>query len=158
MQTSTIPQLKQAAKIATAAKQLQNFPPLDTETRRAAKAGWAGYEVPIPTMQELMAAVKDTFLSRQEPESSPSTKGKCSTEIEDGAHPAAAMQSPNYPPLVNESRSHVETACAAFHLTRKGSTLRAWACLENGPLHPTRINGRLAWSVADIKKLLNGGQ
>lgn len=57
-----------------------------------------------------------------------------------------------------ETRSHVETACAAFHLTRKAQTLRAWASLENGPLRPRRIGGRLAWSVADIKRLLNGGQ
>ena len=57
-----------------------------------------------------------------------------------------------------ETRSDVETACAAFHLTRKAQTLRAWASLENGPLRPRRIGGRLAWSVADIKRLLNGGQ
>lgn len=61
-----------------------------------------------------------------------------------------------FPPIEQETRSHVETACAAFHLTRKGQTLRAWACLENGPLRPIRINGRLGWAVADIKRLLNG--
>ena len=59
-------------------------------------------------------------------------------------------------PLDRESRSHVDTACAAFHLTRKAQTLRAWACLENGPLRPIRIMGRLAWSTADIRRLLNG--
>lgn len=60
-------------------------------------------------------------------------------------------------PIEHETRSHIDTACAAFHLTRKPQTMRAWACLENGPLRPTRINGRLAWSVADIKRLLSGG-
>lgn len=60
--------------------------------------------------------------------------------------------------LDTETRSHVVTACAAFHLGRKAQTLRAWACLENGPLRPVRISGRLAWAVADIKRLLNGGQ
>ena len=69
----------------------------------------------------------------------------------------AIKQLHNFPSLDTETRSHVETACAAFHLTRKGQTLRAWACLENGPLRPIRIMGRLAWSVADIKHLLNGG-
>ena len=59
--------------------------------------------------------------------------------------------------LENETRSHVETACGAFHLNRKEQTLRAWACLENGPIRPIRINGRLAWSVAEIKRLLDGG-
>ena len=63
-----------------------------------------------------------------------------------------------FPPIEQEARSHVETACAAFHLMRKPQTMRAYACLENGPIRPTRINGRLAWAVADIKRLLNGGQ
>lgn len=63
----------------------------------------------------------------------------------------------NFLPLNQENRSHIDTACAAFHLTRKSQTLRAWACLENGPIRPTRVNGRLAWSVAEIKNLLNGG-
>lgn len=63
----------------------------------------------------------------------------------------------NFPPLDQEKRSHVNTACAAFHLNRKDQTLRAWACLENGPIRPHRVNGRLSWSVAQIRELLNGG-
>jgi hypothetical protein len=63
-----------------------------------------------------------------------------------------------FAPLDAETRTHVDTACAAFHLTRKPQTMRAWACLENGPLRPIRISGRLAWAVADIKRLLNGGK
>ena len=62
-----------------------------------------------------------------------------------------------FPPLDAETRSHVDTACAAFHLTRRPKTLRAWASSEAGALRPIRVNGRLAWSVADIKRLLNGG-
>lgn len=62
-----------------------------------------------------------------------------------------------FPPLAQETRSHVETACAAFHLMRQPQTMRAYACLENGPIRPIRINGRLAWRVADLKRLLNGG-
>lgn len=68
-----------------------------------------------------------------------------------------SKQAQNFPPIDQEARTHVETACAAFHLTRKPQTMRAWACLENGPIRPSRINGRLAWAVADIKRLLNGG-
>jgi hypothetical protein len=60
-------------------------------------------------------------------------------------------------PIDQETRSHVETACAAFHLNRTGQTLRTWACLETGPLRPSRVNRRLAWSIADIKRLLSGG-
>lgn len=63
----------------------------------------------------------------------------------------------NFPPLDQETRSHVNTACAAFHLNRKDQTLRAWACLENGPIRPRRVNGRLSWSVAQIREILNGG-
>ena len=48
------------------------------------------------------------------------------------------------------------TAEAAEALNRKPQTLRGWACLENGPIHPVRINGRLAWRVSDVEKLLNG--
>lgn len=62
-----------------------------------------------------------------------------------------------YPPIEQETRSHVDTACAAFHLMRKPQTLRAYACLETGNIRPSRINGRLAWAVADIKRLLSGG-
>jgi hypothetical protein len=61
-----------------------------------------------------------------------------------------------FPSIDHETRSHVDTACAAYHLSRKPQTLRMWACFENGPLRPTRVNGRLAWSVAQIRALLNG--
>lgn len=62
----------------------------------------------------------------------------------------------HFPPLELETRSHVETACAAFHLMRRPQTMRAYACLENGPIRPIRINGRLGWPVAVIRALLNG--
>ena len=57
-------------------------------------------------------------------------------------------------PLVCEERTHVDTACAAYHLGRRPQTMRAWASSETGPLSPKRINGRLSWSVADIRQLL----
>lgn len=64
----------------------------------------------------------------------------------------------NYTALVRENRTAIDTNAAAFHLGRKPQTLRKWACHEDGPLRPIRINGRLAWSVDDIKRLLNGGK
>jgi hypothetical protein len=65
----------------------------------------------------------------------------------------------HFPPLETETRSHVQTACAAFHLNRKEQTMRVWSSqIKNAPIRPTRINGRLAWAVADIKRLLNGGE
>jgi hypothetical protein len=43
---------------------------------------------------------------------------------------------------------------AARAINRRPQTLRKWACLENGPIRPIRINGRLAWRVADLQTLL----
>ena len=56
--------------------------------------------------------------------------------------------------LDREARAAVETACAAYHLTRQQQTLRGWACREDGPLRPMRINGRLAWKTDDLRRLL----
>jgi hypothetical protein len=60
-------------------------------------------------------------------------------------------------PLEQVTRPTVPTDAAAYYLNRQPQTLRAWACLENGAMRPLRINGRLAWSVVEIKKLLNDG-
>jgi len=46
---------------------------------------------------------------------------------------------------------------AAPFINRRPQTLRKWACLECGPIRPVRINGRLAWRVADLLTLLEGG-
>jgi hypothetical protein len=58
-----------------------------------------------------------------------------------------------YQPLDEVNRSHVNTFEAAFYLNRKPQTLRAWACHEDGPLRPIRVNGRLAWPVDEIRKI-----
>lgn len=62
-----------------------------------------------------------------------------------------------FPSLENETRTNVETASAAHHLMRKPQTLRIWACKENGPLRPIRVHGRLAWPVAELRRILEGG-
>ena len=59
-----------------------------------------------------------------------------------------------FPPLESVTRPTAETAAAAFYLNRRPQTLRAWACLENGPLRPVRINGRLAWPVSELRRVL----
>lgn len=61
---------------------------------------------------------------------------------------------PGHPPLPTETRTHVGTDCAAWHFGREPQTLRLWACRENGPIRPIRVNGRLAWPVAEIKRAL----
>lgn len=58
-------------------------------------------------------------------------------------------------PLDFEQRTHVDTACAAYHLGRRPQTLRVWASTEQGPIRPVRINGRLSWPVGEIRQLLN---
>lgn len=67
-------------------------------------------------------------------------------------------QSRSQPMLISEMRSHVDTNTAAGLLGRAPQTLRKWACYEDGPLRPTRVNGRLAWAVADISRLFNNGK
>jgi hypothetical protein len=63
-----------------------------------------------------------------------------------------------YPPLDQETRSHVDTACASYHLSLAEQTLRKIACYETDKvLKPTRMNGRLRWPVAGIRAKLNGG-
>lgn len=66
----------------------------------------------------------------------------------------AATKPQQFPPLELVNRPAVDTAAAAYYLNRRPQTLRGWACLENGPLRPRRISGRLAWDVADIRRLL----
>ena len=57
-------------------------------------------------------------------------------------------------PLDKETRTHVSTRVMCHHLGRKEQTARCWACHEDGPLRPIRVCGRLAWAVADIRRLL----
>lgn len=69
------------------------------------------------------------------------------------------MVSENFPELaaVAKGRDTLPTHDAAVAINRTDQTLRKWACLENGPIRPIRINGRLAWKVSDLQKLLSGG-
>jgi hypothetical protein len=71
-----------------------------------------------------------------------------SAEVRQGAN------GPGYVSLASETRAAVDTATAAFHLNRQPQTLRGWACREDGPLRPVRVHGRLAWNVADLRRVL----
>jgi hypothetical protein len=68
-----------------------------------------------------------------------------------------AIQPAQFPSLDQVTSPTVPTDQAAFYLNRKPQTLRKHACLENGPIRPIRINGRLAWPVNKIKALVAGG-
>ncbi len=69
-----------------------------------------------------------------------------------GEHKAGAHA--QFPPLEAETRATLPTDGAAYHLNRKPQTLRGWACREDGPIRPLRVNGRLAWGVAELRRLL----
>ena len=58
-----------------------------------------------------------------------------------------------YQPLGQVTKPNLTTAEAAYYLNRRPQTLRAWACLEQGALRPSRIGGLLAWSTATIQAL-----
>lgn len=60
---------------------------------------------------------------------------------------------PAFVPLERETRPNVSTAAAAFYLCRQEQTLRMWACKESGPIRPIRIHGRLAWPVAELRRI-----
>ena len=57
-------------------------------------------------------------------------------------------------PLALETRAAITTAEAAGHLNRAQQTLRLWAMREDGPVRPLRINGRLAWPVSELRRVL----
>lgn len=57
-------------------------------------------------------------------------------------------------PLVEETRVALPTPEAAWHLSRAQQTLRIWACRDNGPIRPIRLNGRLLWPVSEIRRVL----
>jgi hypothetical protein len=62
----------------------------------------------------------------------------------------------NHSPDQSNDRRIVSTDEAALLLNRKPQTLRKWACLENGPIRPVRIYGRLGWPLEKINQLTSG--
>lgn len=68
----------------------------------------------------------------------------------------AKIQIPPGLAAIAAGRDHVTTHEAAHALNRKDQTMRKWACLENGPIRPVRVNGRLMWRVSDLARLLAG--
>ena len=57
-------------------------------------------------------------------------------------------------PLDGETRSHLSTKDAAYHLDRSTGTLRRWHNEQSGPITPIKIGSKLLWSVSDIRELL----
>ena len=70
--------------------------------------------------------------------------------------PQQAILPSDFLPLHLETRTHVTTAVMCRHLGRKEQTARGWASAETFPdgMKPLRVNGRLAWPVAGIRRVL----
>lgn len=66
----------------------------------------------------------------------------------------AVSEPQKFPPLELVTRPTVPTEQAAYYLNRRPQTLRGQACMENGPIRPLRINGRLAWPVSELRRVL----
>jgi hypothetical protein len=58
-----------------------------------------------------------------------------------------------FQPLEFVTRPTVETAAAAYYLNRRPQTLRIWA-MKQHPIRPLNIHGRLAWPVAELRRML----
>lgn len=60
-----------------------------------------------------------------------------------------------FPPLELVNRPTVPTEQAAHYLNRRPQTLRKWSMTSgSGPVSCIRINGRLAWPVAELRRIL----
>lgn len=60
-----------------------------------------------------------------------------------------------FPPLESLTRPTVPTRQAGYYLDRRPQTMRSWAMRDGtGPIRPLRINGRLAWPVAELRRVL----
>ena len=69
---------------------------------------------------------------------------------------SATARPADFTPLDRETRTHVDTETMCWHLGFAPQTARLWACKETYPegLRPVRVNGRLKWPVAGIRKTL----
>ena len=67
----------------------------------------------------------------------------------------AATEPQPFPPLESVTRPTVPTEQAAHYLNRRPQTLRTWAMNSGtGPVPCIRINGRLAWPVSELRRVL----
>ncbi len=68
---------------------------------------------------------------------------------------SAVSEPQKFPPLELVNRPTVTTEQAAHYLNRRPQTLRTWAMNSGtGPINCIRINGRLAWPVSELRRVL----
>ena len=67
----------------------------------------------------------------------------------------AVPEPQQFPPLEVITRPTVPTEQAGYYLDRRPQTMRTWAMRDgSGPIRPIRINGRLAWPVSELRRVL----
>ncbi|WP_114970208.1 DNA-binding protein [Rhodoferax ferrireducens] len=59
-----------------------------------------------------------------------------------------------FPALESITRPSLTTVEAAYYMNRAPQTLRLWSHYKKGAVLPLCVNGRLAWPVADIKRVM----
>jgi len=67
-------------------------------------------------------------------------------------------QAQQFQKLEDVAKPFVDTRECAYYMNRGAETLRKWALSGDGLLHPVRIGRRLAWPVADIRRVLGVNQ
>lgn len=68
-----------------------------------------------------------------------------------------AIAPQHFPLLANITKPTLTTAEAAHYLNRRPQTLRIWA-MNQHPIRPLNIHGRLAWPVAELRRVLGVAQ
>lgn len=121
----------------------KRFPAVDIAEQSAALE----IHTPPPLLQEQIHSTAPIASTPQQP------REILDVSIIDGP---PNLWSEEFQPLQKVTRPTVPTDQAAYYLNRRPQTLRSWASLENGPIIPIRINGRLAWSVLQMRAILAG--
>ena len=118
----------------------------------SAFAGVLEYPMPSALISLISTQADETFCSEQsEPRS---TEPNTSLEQAQQAPSDKEKKPVQFPPLELVTKPNLTTAETAYYSNRQPQTLRGWACREDGPLRPKRINGRLAWPVSELRRFL----
>ena len=70
----------------------------------------------------------------------------------------AVTAPPQFPPLEIVTSPTVSTEQAGYYLNRRPQTMRVCCRDGTGPIRPIRINGRLAWPVSELRRVLGVAQ
>jgi len=118
----------------------------------SAFAGVLEYPMPSALISLISTQVDKTSCPEQSEQAS--TEPNTSLEQAQQAPSDKEKKPVQFLPLELVTKPNLTTAETAYYSNRQPQTLRGWACREDGPLQPKRINGRLAWPVSDLRRFL----